>query len=73
MIKKVNELSIERAKVLLGNKEISEERLKKVVENGITTISTNFEDMGKLVADMILKGKKEQIENKCSLLIRKSL
>ena len=31
MIKKVNELSLERAKALLG-KEISEERLKKVVE-----------------------------------------
>ncbi|MBA3706043.1 MAG: hypothetical protein H0W84_09135 [Bacteroidetes bacterium] len=32
MIKRVNELSPERAKALLGNKEISEERLKKVVE-----------------------------------------
>ena len=31
MIKRVNELSLERAKALLG-KEISEERLKKVVE-----------------------------------------
>ena len=31
MIKRMNELSLERAKALLG-KEISEERLKKVVE-----------------------------------------
>ena len=31
MIKRVNELSIERAKALLG-KDFSEERLKKVVE-----------------------------------------
>ncbi len=31
MIKRVNELSLERAKALLG-KDISEERLKKVVE-----------------------------------------
>ncbi|MCG9792273.1 GntR family transcriptional regulator [Flavobacterium algicola] len=47
--------------------------LKKVVENGITTISTNFEAMGKLLAQMILKNKEEQIENKCALIVRNSL
>lgn len=51
----------------------NETPLKKVVENGITTISTNFEVMGKLLAQMILEGKKEQIENKCDLIIRNSL
>jgi DNA-binding transcriptional regulator YhcF (GntR family) len=51
----------------------NETPLKKVVENGITTISTHFEDMGKILAQMILKGKKEQIENKCALIIRNSL
>ena len=51
----------------------NETPLKKVVENGITTISTNFEAMGKILAQMILKGKKEQIENKCTLIIRNSL
>lgn len=51
----------------------NETPLKKVVENGITTISTNFESMGKILAQMILKGKKEQIENKCALIIRNSL
>jgi DNA-binding transcriptional regulator YhcF (GntR family) len=47
--------------------------LKKVVENGITTISTNFTAMGILLANMILENKKEQIENECSLIIRNSL
>ena len=42
----------------------NETPLKKIVENGITTISTNFEEMGKILAQMILTGKKEQIENK---------
>ena len=42
--------------------------LKKVVENGITTISTDFRAMGKIIAQMILEGKKEQIENKCYLI-----
>ncbi len=51
----------------------NETPLKKVVANGITTISTNFEAMGKCMAEMILSGKKKQIENKCSLIIRKSL
>ena len=51
----------------------NETPLKKVVENGITTISTDFESMGKLLAEMVLKGRKEPIENKCSLHIRNSL
>jgi len=51
----------------------NETPLKKIVENGITTISTNFEEMGKILAEMILKGKKEQIENKSNLIIRNSL
>jgi hypothetical protein len=51
----------------------NETPLKKVVENGITTISTNFEAMGKILTQMILKGKKEQIENKSALIIRNSL
>ena len=47
--------------------------LKKVAENGITTISTDFEAMGRLLADMVKKGKKIQIENKCALILRNSL
>ncbi|MBA4321069.1 MAG: transcriptional regulator, partial [Flavobacterium sp.] len=51
----------------------NETPLKKVVENGITTISTDFRAMGKILAQMILSGNKEQIENKCALIIRNSL
>jgi DNA-binding transcriptional regulator YhcF (GntR family) len=51
----------------------NETPLKKVVENGITTISTDFQAMGKILAEMILKNKKEQIENKSALIIRNSL
>lgn len=47
--------------------------LKKVVENGITTISTDFTMMGTLLANMILENRKEYIENKSSLIIRNSL
>ena len=51
----------------------NETPLKKVVENGITTISTDFRAMGKMMAEMILEGKKGQIENKCDLILRNSL
>lgn len=51
----------------------NETPLKKIVANGITTISTHFEAMGKILAEMVLKGSKEQIENKSSLLMRNSL
>jgi DNA-binding transcriptional regulator YhcF (GntR family) len=51
----------------------NETPLKKVVAHGITTISTHFEAMGKILAEMVLKGKNEQIENKSSLIMRNSL
>ncbi|MBE8724958.1 GntR family transcriptional regulator [Flavobacterium hungaricum] len=51
----------------------NETALKKIAANGITTISTNFELMGKILADMVLKGIKEQIENKSALILRNSL
>jgi DNA-binding transcriptional regulator YhcF (GntR family) len=57
----------------LGIISYNETPLKKVVANGITTISTNFTTMGKLLAEMVLTGKKEQIENKSALILRSSL
>ena len=51
----------------------NETPLKKLVENGITTISTDFQAMGKTLAEMILKNKKTQIENPSQLLLRNSL
>lgn len=47
--------------------------LKKVVGNGITTISTDFKEMGRLLAEMILNQDKGQIENKSRLIERGSL
>jgi len=47
--------------------------LKKVVENGITTISTDFMAMGRILAEMILQQSREQFENKSRLIERGSL
>lgn len=57
----------------LGIISYNETPLKKVVENGITTISTDFEQMGKILAEMVLEGQSKQIENKCNLILRNSL
>lgn len=47
--------------------------LKEVVANGITTISTDFEEMGKLLADMIQSKMKNQIRNNWKFTKRKSV
>mgnify|MGYP000185730387 CR=1 FL=1 len=47
--------------------------LKEVVAGGITTISTDFAQMGKKLAKMVLAKEKEQICNSSKLIIRHSL
>ncbi len=47
--------------------------LKEVAAGGITTISTDFKQMGEKLANMILENKKEQIRNMSQLIIRRSL
>lgn len=47
--------------------------LKEVVADGITTISTDFYRMGKILADMILYNNNLQIENHSQLIRRNSL
>ncbi len=47
--------------------------LKEVVANGITTISTDFNQMGQTLAEMIRDRKKSAIKNPSSLIVRNSL
>ncbi|MDX8340102.1 GntR family transcriptional regulator [Draconibacterium sp. IB214405] len=47
--------------------------LKEVVAGGITTISTDFKEMGKTLSNMVLKREKEQIRNKAHMIFRNSL
>jgi DNA-binding transcriptional regulator YhcF (GntR family) len=47
--------------------------LKEVVAGGITTISTDFVEMGKSLAEMVLEKKTGQIRNPSRLIIRNSL
>lgn len=47
--------------------------LKEVVEGGITTISTDFNSMGKQLAEIILNNENKLIENPSHLILRHSL
>jgi DNA-binding transcriptional regulator YhcF (GntR family) len=47
--------------------------LKEVLEGGITVISTDFVNMGKIAAELILTGRKEKLHNPSGMIIRKSL
>lgn len=47
--------------------------LKEIVEGGITTISTDFNAMGKRLAEMILNNENVKIENPNRLIIRRSV
>lgn len=47
--------------------------LKEIVEGGITTISTDFNEMGKRLAQMLNTKEQVQIENSNRLILRESL
>jgi DNA-binding transcriptional regulator YhcF (GntR family) len=47
--------------------------LKEVVAGGITTISTDFTEMGKMLANMVVTRDKSQVRNKARMIVRNSL
>ena len=51
----------------------NETPLKKIILNGITTISTDFQKMGALTAQLILENSREHIEVPFHLTLRESL
>jgi DNA-binding transcriptional regulator YhcF (GntR family) len=57
----------------IGVISYNETSLKKIILNGITTISTDFYKMGEIAANVILEGKKEHIEVPFVLTLRPSL
>ena len=57
----------------IGIISYNETLLKEIVEGGITTISTDFKEMGKRLAQMIINRERFLIENPNDLIIRNSL
>jgi DNA-binding transcriptional regulator YhcF (GntR family) len=72
VIKRVKELNLKIA-TDIGIISYNDTLLKEIVEDGITTISTDFKGMGKRLASMISNNQHEHIENENKLIIRNSL
>ena len=65
------------AKLMIGRDvgviSYNETPLKRVIQNGITTISTDFEEMGIQAANLILKGERKKVAIPFHLRLRPSL
>jgi len=72
VIKKAKELKYTLSEDI-GVISYNDTLLKEIVANGITTISTDFNVMGKRLATMILNKEQVQIENPINLIFRNSL
>ncbi len=68
---------VDKKKLKLGRNvgvvSFNETMLKEVVAGGITTISTDFINMGNQLAEMVLNRKKDLIANPSKLIVRNSL
>lgn len=75
LIRIIKQIKEQRLKigVDIGIISYNDTLLKEIVEGGITTISTNFNEMGKRLALMILNRENLKIENNNSLILRNSL
>lgn len=72
IIKRIKEQRLSITKDI-GLISYNDSLLKEIVEGGITTISTDFNLMGKRLAEMILNKEFAQVENPNRLIIRKSI
>ncbi len=72
IVKLANEYNYKIGKKF-GIVSFNDTMLKEVVAGGITTISTDFIEMGKTLADMVLNKKSGQFRNPSKLIVRNSL
>lgn len=72
MVKLANEYNYRLGKKF-GIVSFNDTMLKEVVAGGITTISTDFVEMGKTLADMVLNKKSGSVRNPSRLILRSSL
>ena len=72
LIERINKLNL-KVGTDVGIISYNETPLKKYILDGITTISTDFEQMGHKAAQMILSDKMEQCELDCKINLRSSL
>jgi DNA-binding LacI/PurR family transcriptional regulator len=72
LIEKIISLKLEVGKQV-GVISYNETPLKKIILNGITTVSTDFQQMGAIAAKMILDNSRTHVEVPFNLKLRASL
>ncbi len=72
MVKKAKEYKYKVGKNF-GIVSLNDTMLKEVVAGGITTISTDFVQMGRTLGEMVLTRRSNQVRNPSKLIIRNSL
>ncbi len=72
IIKKMKEKNFKMVKNI-GIISYNETLLKEIVQDGITTISTDFKYMGKRLAQMLSEKEKLRIENPSEIILRNSI
>jgi DNA-binding LacI/PurR family transcriptional regulator len=72
LVKTINEKQLKLADEV-GIVSFNDTELKEVVANGITTISTDFKEMGRELAKSITNKSKESIEIPTKMIVRQSL
>lgn len=72
VIKKMKEKNFKMVKNI-GIISYNETLLKEIVQDGITTISTDFKYMGKRLAQMLSEKEKLRIENPSEIILRNSI
>jgi len=72
LIKKTKQLDFKPIRDI-GIISYNENPIKEILLDGITVISTDFEEMGKVAAQQILKGRTDHIENPFRVIVRDSL
>lgn len=73
LIKKVREIPVLEIGKNLGILSYNETPLKEVLQKGITVMSTDFNVMGRLCAEMILSKEGKMIKNGFRVIVRESL
>ncbi|MGN6618456.1 MAG: GntR family transcriptional regulator [Ilyomonas sp.] len=72
LVERSLELNLKAGKDI-GIISYNETPIKKVILEGITTISTDFAQMGKMAAELIMENKREHVEVPFKLTLRNSL
>ncbi len=72
VLDQINQLEL-KVGLDIGLISYNETPLKKFILNGITTITTHFETMGKTAAELVLNHSPKHIENPFEIILRGSL